>query len=128
MRRRLGILLSALVLIVFAGGGVILNMDLSSVTDSVQFIYSRLRGDGTFIDYDNSIQVDSVSDIGWWEKNGKWYVMYGAIPLEFTKSQLQNQEFLDMLSEIGLEVYGDVASGSISFTWFGDKVAEWLPK
>ena len=93
----------------------------------MQFIEGRLRN-GTFIDYDHSIDVESAEDLGWWKKDGNWYIMYGKLQLEFTPDQLRDPTFLEQVGRIGLDIRGDLDSGNLHFYWFNTELEEWVPR
>jgi hypothetical protein len=111
------------------GGFVIYgNYGIQDTTAIMDFIESRLRGSGTFADYDGSIGIESAEDLGWWKKGENWYVMYGKLQLKFTPERLQDQEFLKKIGSIGLDIRGDLEEGKLSFYWFGTKLKEWVPQ
>lgn len=87
-----------------------------------------MRPGGTFVDYDHSIDVASADDLGWWEKDGKWYVMYGKLQLEFTKEQLRDKTFLEQVKCIGLDIRGDLDEGRLRFYWFDTELEQWVPR
>lgn len=127
MKGKFGTIIIAIVICALAGGALYLNMNLHSTTKTMAFIEGRMRG-SYFVDYDNSIGVESSKDIGWWKKDGNWYVMYGKLQLEFTKKQLQDQKFLEQVGRIGLDIRGDLEGGNLTFYWNDEELEEWVPR
>lgn len=128
MKQKVIIVLSAVVICALALGAVLLNMNLEDTMDTLEFIAGRYRGSGIFIDYDNSIGVESIDDIGYWNKGTTWYVMYGKLELTFTKKDLQDKEMLKAIAAVGLDVRGDLESNQLTWYWCGDKLEEWVPQ
>ena len=87
-----------------------------------------MRPGGAFVDYDGSIAVESAEDLGWWKKDGNWYVMYGKLQLEFTPKQLRDPAHLEMIGRIGLDIRGDLEEGDLRFFWLGTELEEWVPQ
>jgi hypothetical protein len=124
---KFGIVLTAVIIVVLVGAGIYLNMNLKTTDDTLVFIESRMRGGGEFLDYDNAIGVSSIEDIGWWKKDGKWYILFGKLELEFTPKNLQDKEFLAKVKKIGIDIRGNLEEGDLTFYWLGNKLEEWVP-
>lgn len=127
MKGKFGVFVTVSLIAIIAGAALFLNMNLHSTMKTMAFIEGRMRG-STFVDYDHSINVESSKDIGWWKKDGNWYIMYGKLQLEFTKKQLQDEEFLAQVGRIGIDIRGDLEAGVLSFYWFGEELEEWVPR
>lgn len=127
LKTKFSIIVATVLILVIAIGAVLVNYNLHSTMNTMQFIESRLRN-GVFIDYDHSIDVESAEDLGWWKKGGNWYVMYGKLQLEFTPKQLQDKEFLAQVARIGLDIRGQLDEGNLHFYWFGTELEEWVPR
>ena len=127
LKTKFGIISTVVIVIAVAVGAVLINYNLHSTFKTMQFIEGRLRN-GTFIDYDHSIDVESAEDLGWWKKDGNWYIMYGKLQLEFTPDQLRDPTFLEQVGRIGLDIRGDLDSGNLHFYWFNTELEEWVPR
>lgn len=127
MKNKFGIIVSVILIVVIAASAVLINYNLHSTMRTMKFIEGRLRN-GTFVDYDQSICVESAEDLGWWKKDGNWYVMYGKLQLEFTPKQLQDRTFLEQVSRIGLDIRGNLEDGDLHFYWFDTELEEWVPR
>lgn len=126
MKQKVLVIIGALVLILFTVGAILLNMGLEDTMDTMEFISGRLRG-GHFVDYDNSIGVESAEDIGYWNKGTTWYVKFGKLELEFTKQNLQDPEYLKAIDACGLDVKGDLEANELRWYWCGEQLKEWVP-
>lgn len=127
MKNKFGIVIAVVLIVSVSAAAIIINYNLHSTMKTMAFIESRLRN-GAFVDYDQSICVESVKDLGWWKKDGNWYVMYGKLQLEFTPKQLRDQTFLAQVGRIGLDIRGDLEEGVLHFYWFGEELEEWVPR
>ena len=128
LKTKLGIIVAVILLTVTAVVAVVVNYNLHSTMETMKFIEGRLRPGGAFVDYDQSICVESAEDLGWWEKGGNWYVMYGKLQLEFTPEQLKDPVVLEQIGRIGLDIRGDLDEGNLRFYWFGTQLEEWVPR
>lgn len=128
MKTKFGIITAVVLIIAVAAGAVLINVNLQSTMKTMQFIEGRMRPGGSFVDYDNSIGVESAEDLGWWYKDGNWYVMYGKLQLEFTPKQLQDPAFLAQISRIGIDIHGDLHEGNLRFFWMETELEEWVPQ
>lgn len=128
MKQKVFIFIGALAVILFAAGAIILNLSLDDTMDTMEFIAGRYRGGGIFIDYDNSIGVESIGDIGYWNKGTTWYVQYGKLELEFTKKELQDKNMLEAIGAIGLDVRGDLEANDLRWYWCDEELERWVPK
>ena len=104
MKTKFGIIAVVAIIVIVSIGAVLINYNLHSTMKTMQFIEGRIRPGGTVVDYDQSICVESAEDLGWWKKDGNWYVMYGKLQLEFTPKQLEDQAFLEQVGRIGLDI------------------------
>ena len=127
MKSKIGIVVAVILIVAVAAGAVLINYNLHSTMKTMQFIEGRLRN-GAFVDYDQSICVESAEDLGWWKKDGNWYVMYGKLQLEFTPDQLKDPNFLAQVGRIGLDIRGDLEEGNLRFYWFDTELEEWVPR
>ena len=123
VKQKMLVIFGAMFLIGFVVVGVLINSNLHSTMRTMQFIEGRYKH-GKFIDYDNSIAVESADDLGWFRKKGNWYVRYGKLELEFTKSQLKDENILKMLPKIGLDVRGNLEEGDLKWYWEGVELRE----
>lgn len=127
MNSKAGIIVSLFLLFTVSVAAVVVNTNLHSTEKTMLFIEERLRN-GSFIDYDQSICVESAEDIGWWKKGNNWYIMYGKLQLEFTPKQLRDPDFLALVGRIGLDIRGDLDAGDLRFYWYDTELAEWVPR
>lgn len=118
----------ALLIVIGVGLWASLNLGKSTTVESMKMIKSRVRGNGTFLDYDKAINVESVKDLGWWKSHGDWHIQYGSLELQFTPKQLKDKSILKLAESIGLEIYGNVDEGHLKFYWYNQKIAECIPK
>lgn len=128
MKTKFGIIAVVAIIVIVSIGAVLINYNLHSTMKTMQFIEGRIRPSGTIVDYDQSICVESAEDLGWWKKDGNWYVMYGKLQLEFTPKQLEDQKFLEQVGRIGLDIRGDLEEGNLRFYWYGTELEEWVPR
>ena len=128
MKTKFGIIAVVAIIVIVSIGAVLINYNLHSAMKTMQFIEGRIRPGGTIVDYDQSICVESAEDLGWWKKDGNWYVMYGKLQLEFTPKQLEDQKFLEQVGRIGLDIRGDLEEGNLRFYWYGTELEEWVPR
>lgn len=126
-RSKFVVIIPAILIVVVAAAAFTLSSHLNTTVNTMQFIESRLRG-GKIIDYDQSIAVDSVEDIGWWKKDDVWYIMYGKLQLELPTKKLKDKLFLEKLGRIGIDIRGNLEEGRLRFYWFGAEVKEWVPQ
>lgn len=128
MKQKILIVIGALVICTATILAIYMNVSLEDTMDTMEFIAGRYRGGGQFVDYDNSIGVESSKNIGYWNKGSTWYVMYGKLELEFTKKDLQDKEILKAIAAIGLDVRGDLESNQLTWYWCGEELEEWVPQ
>ena len=128
MKTKFGIIAVVAIIVIVSIGAVLINYNLHSTMKTMQLIEGRIRPGGTIVDYDQSICVESAEDLGWWKKDGNWYVMYGKLQLEFTPKQLEDQAFLEQVGRIGLDIRGDLEEGNLRFYWYGTELEEWVPR
>ena len=128
MKTKFGIIAVVAIIVIVSIGAVLINYNLHITMKTMQFIEGRIRPGGTIVDYDQSICVESAEDLGWWKKDGNWYVMYGKLQLEFTPKQLEDQAFLEQVGRIGLDIRGDLEEGNLRFYWYGTELEEWVPR
>ena len=126
MNQKAMVVMSAIVICALTAGAITMNMNLDDTMDTLEFIAGRYRG-GRFIDYDNSIAVESSKDIGYWNEGTTWYVKYGKLELEFTKKNLQDPEYLKAIAAIGLDVRGNLEENELSWYWREEELEEWVP-
>lgn len=98
-----------------------------NTVDHMEYIQEHMRGDGTFVDYGDVISVQTIDDLGWWEKQGYWYVMYGKLQLVFDDTLLRDTAVLELAQSIGLKITGNLITRDLHFYWFGEEIAEWVP-
>jgi len=128
MKMKISIIVSAIVITVITGVAVYINAGLHSTRDTMEFIASRKRPDGSFLDYDHSIDVYSADDLGWYKDGDNWYVLYGKLQLEFTPEQLADESFMKLVNSIDLDVKGNIEEGTLRFYWRGEKLDECVPQ
>ena len=128
MKTKFGIIAVVAIIVIVSIGAVLINYNLHSTMKTMQVSEGRIRPGGTIVDYDQSICVESAEDLGWWKKDGNWYVMYGKLQLEFTPKQLEDQKFLEQVGRIGLDIRGDLEEGNLRFYWYGTELEEWVPR
>lgn len=126
MKQKVLIIIAALAICLVAAGAILMNMNLESTMDTMEFIAGRYRS-GSFIDYDHSIDVESAADIGYWNKGTTWYIKFGKLELEFTKKDLQDPKYLEAIAAIGLDVRGDLETNQLRWYWGGVELKEWVP-
>lgn len=128
MKRVFAVIVGGLCLIVIAAVSIYVCCNASNTVVALELLESRLRGNGTFIDYDQAICANSIKDFGWWKKRGTWYIAYGKIELELTPKQLKDVELVERLERLGIVIRGTVESGNLSFYWRDEEIAEWVPR
>lgn len=126
MKQKVLAVISALAIVLVAVVAVYINVNLEDTMDTMEFIAGRYRG-GSFVDYDNSIDVESAKDIGYWNKGTTWYVKFGKLELKFTKQDLQDPAYLEAISAIGLDVRGNLEENNLKWYWGGEELEEWVP-
>ncbi len=127
MKQRIMIIIGALAICAAAVFAIYINMNLGSTMDTLEFISSRYRGGGLFVDYDNSIAVESAEDIGYWNEGTTWYVKFGKLELVFTHEDLQDPEMLKAIAAVGLDVRGKLEDNNLRWYWAGEELKEWVP-
>lgn len=125
-KNKLLIILSAVVICACVVGAILVNMSLHNVLETMKFIEGRYRG-GRFVDYDNSIGVESADDIGYWYKDGKYVVKYGKLELAFSEKNLRDPVYQQACKNIGLEAKGNLEEHKVVWYFQGQRLEEWVP-
>lgn len=126
-KQKVLIVIAAFVITLLAAAAVLYNMTLNNTMDTMEFIAGRYKGGTMFVDYDNSIGVDEVTDVGYWYKDNCWYVKYGKLLLEFTKKDLEDANMLSAIGQIGLDVRGNLEENNLRWYFAGEELEEWVP-
>lgn len=105
---------------------VYLNRDTSSDTNwsTLNLIKGRMNGRLELVDYDDTISVDSVDDIGFQVKDKKILIYFGKLSFKIGKADLENLDFMKAMKSIGLEIKKN-KSGQYYVTYWGEEVARW---
>lgn len=127
MKQKVMVAVGALVVTLGFAAAVLYNVSLGGTMDTMEFIAGRYKGGGRFVDYDNSIAVESHEDIGYWNKGTTWYIKYGKLQLEFTEKDLRDPNMLEGIAAIGLDVRGNLEENQLTWYWCGEKLEEWVP-
>lgn len=127
VKQKVFIFLGAIAICVAATLAIVLNLSLEDTMDTMEFIAGRYKGGTLFVDYDNSIGVDSTDDVGYWRKGDNWYIKYGKLELEFTPKDLTDQKMLAAIGQIGLDVRGNLETNELTWYFAGEKLEEWVP-
>lgn len=128
METKVRVVAVAILIVIGVGLWASLNLGKSTTVESMKMIKSRVKGNGTFLDYDKTINVESVKDLGWWKAHGDWHIQYGSLELQLTPAQLKDKSILWLAKDIGLEIYGNVDEGNLRFYWYDQKIAECIPR
>lgn len=94
-----------ILLIVLAGlGGLYFYMTNRIDYSTIDYIKECQRGPNSFSDLANSINVQSVNDVGYQVK-GKYHIniMYGDMVIDVPKPAFFDDEFIRRIGEIGIE-------------------------
>lgn len=121
------VIVGALVICLVAVIGIYINLNLDSTLDTLKFIKERYRGGGVFVDYDHSIEVNSIADIGYYKKKGDWYVIYGKMELKFTLDNIQDPVYQAAIKAVDLDVKGSIEDNELVWYWCGQELAQWVP-
>lgn len=127
VKQKVFVFIGAIVICVAATLAVVLNLSLEDTMDTMEFIAGRYKGGTLFVDYDNSIGVESASDVGYWQKGNNWYIKYGKLELEFTPKDLADEKMLEAIGQIGLDVRGNLETNELTWYFAGVKLEEWVP-
>lgn len=116
-------LLTAVLLV----GGIYFVRESNHTVELMDTIADRTKSPGEYMDYDGLIGVETVDDLGWWKDGSNWHIAYGNLELVFTPTNLQDEDFLRQVGAIGLDVWGDLEGGDLTFYWYGEELAELVP-
>ena len=125
LRSRFAIIITAIVIVPLAGGAIYLNANLHNTKETMAFIESRIGPTG-FVDWDQTICVESIDDIGWFKKKDNWYIQFGKLRLEFSPRNLRDKDFLAQAQRIGIDVRGNLEEENLRFYWHDEEIQEWV--
>ena len=118
------VLLSVLLL----GSGIFAFMYFNNAEEvdfsQLNTIRDRIDGRGQLVDYDNTINVDDIGDIGYSVEDGELRIYFGNIPIDCTKKALANSDFMRDLKQIGITIKGDKKTNSYKVYYKGEKVSQ----
>lgn len=124
--------------IVFAGIAVLLCVGVYIFTEyyttnkpdtnAIETIKENMRSPGRFYTGETTVQVHSVEDLGFVCKPKCINLHYGKILVEIPYKALEDEEYQQLLADIGITVYSRVdENGNTKYklTYWGETIEEW---
>jgi hypothetical protein len=115
-------------LIIFIGIGAYYYMNTKATENTnintYNIIKGRLKANNTFMDYDNTIGVTSISDLGYKVKDKVIYLTYGNLQFKLANKDLVDKDFISDMKKIGIEIKKTKSGDYVLYYW-GEKIQKW---
>lgn len=111
------------------GVGLLYYSENKTNYDVIKLIHDRQKRPNEFIDMDGQVCVEDVYDLGYILKDSKIELHYGVQVIDIPYRTLDDEEWMEALSTIGIKVYRrvDEETGETLYrlTYWGDVIQEW---
>lgn len=124
------IVVSGIVLLLLFGGGLVATVYMGSRADTkpIEQIRANMLAPNKFYTGETTVGVKSVDDLGYILKSRVIELHYGKIVVNIPYKALSNKEYMDELSDIGINVYRrkiDDNSYEYRLTYWDEVIEEW---
>lgn len=101
------------------------NIHNNNVESQVQYIKQYYKN-GVINDWQGKLNCKGVEDIKWFKNNKMVEIHFGNIAMSWEYDKFIQKSNLDLIRDIGFEVYYSKSAKDIELFWCGNKVERWV--